>query len=130
MMAIGDHIHITIAIETFQLAFDPVQLLIIRSNIGIKRDDKSVAIAKRISWITRQSPRCTIRRNKLRDSCKIITQAILPAGIIELRCRRDIVVAGCEKIRDAAFGGQAIDQIHKTRIPLPGLAAVNNGVTG
>ncbi|MCG3120609.1 MAG: hypothetical protein ALAOOOJD_03377 [bacterium] len=104
-MTISEHIHITIAIETFQLPFHPLKLRIVQRNIGIKRDDKRIAIAKGIGRITGQPSRGAIRRNELRDGGKIITQTILPSGIIQLRCRRDIVITGREKIWDAAFSG-------------------------
>ena len=48
-----DDVHEPLAIETLELAFHPLELFLITGNVGVKSEHERIAIAKRISRITR-----------------------------------------------------------------------------
>ena len=107
---------------------DPGELGFVGGEIGIERDEKAVSVAERV---TRKSIEATMRAvwwNELRNGLKIIGQAFVALGVADVLRGSDVVIAGREKIRNAAFGGDAIDERHETFVPLFRIAAVDDGV--
>src|SRR4029078_12120577 len=66
MMRVNNDVGVSLAIQPFELAFGPSQLLLITPDVGIKRNHKRVAIAERKDRIAAQTARRAFLRNQLR----------------------------------------------------------------
>src|SRR5215468_5176621 len=130
MMAVNDHIPIPVAIEPFELRFDPLELFFVARDVRIEGDEKGIAVAERKSGIAGQPPRRTFWRDQLGVRRKEVFQSGLPFRIVMRLGAGDVVIADGEEIRHVAFLRQPVDQVHKARVPLPPDRAVGYSVSG
>src|SRR5205823_2022639 len=93
-------------------------------------DDKCVDVTKSKGGIFRQPSRRIVGRYEVRHALHVIPESHNSLGRLTGFRARQIVVTGREKERDSAFGGQSIDEWHKTDIPLSRISAVDDSVAG
>jgi hypothetical protein len=118
LMAEDDHVYVPLAVQTFELSLYPLELLFIASDVGIEGDHECVAITERVCGIAGHAARRAIGRNKPRDGVEIVSQGRLAFGRVGSGGTGDVVIARREKIRDATFGGETIDERHEAGVPL------------
>ena len=119
-MTKDDDVRVTAAVESFELPFDPLVLLLVLRNIRIEANDESVAITERIGCRTGQAPRRPFLRNERRNRIEIVFEAF------GRRC--SFMISRHQKVRHSTLGRQAIDERHETYIPLLDLTSILDGV--
>src|SRR5579863_8379673 len=108
------------AVEAFELTLDPLKLLFVIGNVGVHSDHKCVAIAKSIGGSAGYAPRRSLGRNEGGNCIEIISQTRWRGG--------GFMISRDQKIWDATFRGQAIDERNEADIPLVGVGSVHDCV--
>ena len=110
MMEKREQVCVTFAIEFMELIGHPVELRFVRGQIRIDREKETIPVCERKSWETVQSANSAIRRNQVRDRLEVIREAFPALFVGEALRARDVVISWREKIWNASFSRDAIDQ--------------------
>ena len=118
LMTKDEYVDIASSVQALKLAFHPLELLFVSSNIRVQSDHESIAVTKGECWITGKPARRPIGRDQGGNGIEIISQGGEAFWVVCGEGSAHIMISRHQEIRDTSLGREAVNQRHKTNIPL------------
>src|SRR6185503_11337288 len=128
MMTEREKISVTVKVEAFELPDGPIVLDFVPGDVGIKSDKETVAVAKGEGRVILKTAGGPFGRNELSNRSEVVGESFQAIGRRKFAGAGHIVIAGSEKVRDTALGGEALDNAEETGVPLFRIAAIDYGI--